>query len=141
METKNGKTYTITGGPLRPHEYITIRREMTARDKTNIANSMTAIGGTKANPTVEFRAGEGRLTALKLMIVEWQRTEDVEGPNGQINTVSIPLTAKSIEEMPGRISDYVNKIIDRFNPEYDDDDFLPDADGRSVVNSLPMMSQ
>lgn len=138
MDDEN--TFTITGGPLRAHEYVVIRREMTAADDAWITNHSTTIGGTKKNPKPVMTIGDIKLAALKRMIVRWQLTKTVKGHDGSETQVGIELSERAIEELPRRISAYINKIIDQLNPEEeeDDEDFSHAANGLSGGSSHPM---
>ena len=132
------KTHLITGGPLKPHEYIEIKREMSAADDAAIQNAASEIGGTKKNPKVHLTIGNIKLAALKVMIVSWNLTETVVSPiDGAEQQVPIPLSEQAIEAMPRRISAYVNKVIDELNPEDEesDEDFTPAANGSSAGSS------
>jgi hypothetical protein len=129
-------TFTITGGPLKPHEYITVKREMSAADDAWIQNHATSVGGTKKKPEVQLTIGDIKLAALKRMIVRWQLTRSIKAPDGSEMTIAIELTDQAIEDLPRRISAYVNRKIDELNPEdEDDEDFLTDAGASSEENS------
>ena len=117
--------YLITGGPLQPHEWIKIKREMTAADEAWIQDHATTISGTKKNPQLQMTVGQVKLAALKRMILAWQRTKTVKGHDGSETEVAIELSERAIEDMPRRIASHVNGIIDQLNPEEEDDeDFL-----------------
>lgn len=127
-------THTITGGPLRAHEYVVVRREMTAGDEAWIQNhSATMIGGTK-NPQMQLTIGDIKLATLKRMIVAWHLTREDENSGQQ---VPILLSDQAIEALPRRISTYIANVIDKLNPdeEESDEDFLAGANGSSTGNS------
>lgn len=141
MEDNN--TYTITGGPLKPHEYVVIKRTMNAGDEAWIQNHGTTISGSKKNPQIELTLGSVRLAALKRMIVRWQLTKTVKSPIDDSETqVSIELSDQAIEELDRRISSHINKVIDRLNPEDEEDDeaFTHAANGSYVGSSHQMMN-
>ena len=129
MDDEN--TYTITGGPLKPHEYVIVKREMTAGDEAWIQNHSATLGGTKKNPQIQMALGDVRLATLKRMIVRWQLTKTVKGHDGSETQVAIELSERAIEDLPRRISAYVHKIIDELNPEDEesDEDFTNAANG------------
>lgn len=130
-------TFTITGGPLKPHEYIVIKREMNAADEAWITNHSAQLSGDKKNPQVNLTIGDVKLATLKRMITSWSLTEDGPIIDGKAQQVPIILSEKAIEELPRRYSAYVNKVIDRLNPDDEDDDaaFLLGADAGSVTSS------
>jgi hypothetical protein len=132
----SANTFTITGKPLRPHEYIVVKREMNAGDEAWITNHSATIGGTKKKPEVNLTLGDIKLATLKRMIVSWNLTTEDENSGQQ---VPIPLCEQAIEGMPRRISAYVNKIIDELNPEEEesDEDFPGGANGSSTTSSHP----
>jgi hypothetical protein len=131
------KTHIISGGPLKAHEYIEIKKEMSAADDADITNAASEMGGTRRNPKVHLTVGNVKLAALKVMIVNWNLTETVESPiDGSVQEKPIPLSDQAIEELPRRISAYVNKVIDDLNPEdEDDEDFTNAANGSSAGSS------
>lgn len=132
MEDEN--TYTITGGPLRPHEYVVVKREMTAADEAWIQNHSTSITGSKKNPQVQLTVGDVKLAALKRMIVRWQLTKTAKGHDGSESQVGIELSAQAIENLPRRVSAYINKVIDELNPEDEEEEnevFSHAANGHS----------
>lgn len=134
-------TYTITGGPLKPHEYVVIKREMSAADEAWIQDHSTTIGGTKKNPKPQLTVGQIKLASLKRMIVRWQLTKTVQGHDGSETQVGIELSETAIENLPRRVAAYINKIIDELNPEdEDDEDFTPAANGHSGGSSAMMKS-
>lgn len=130
--------YTITGGPLKPHEYIQIKREITAKDEAWIQNHSAIIGGSKKNPQMQMTIGDVRLAMLKRMIISWQLTKTVKNPvDGTEAQVPIVLSEQAIEDLPRRVSAYVHKFIDLLNPddEESDEDFTPAANGHSESSS------
>jgi hypothetical protein len=129
--------YTITGGPLKPHEYIQIKRTVTAADEAWVQNHGTTMGGTKKNPKVEMTIGDVRLALLKRMIVRWQLTKPIQGHDGSETQVQIEFSEQAIENLPRRISAYIHKTIDDLNPEDEEDetDFTPAANGHSGGSS------
>jgi hypothetical protein len=114
---QNEDMYTITGGPLKPHEYVVIKREMSAGDEAWIQNHATSIGGTKKNPQVQLTIGDVKLATLKRMIVSWNITKG--DSSGQ--QVPVPLSDQAIENLPRRVSSFINQKIDELNPEDEED--------------------
>ena len=132
MDT-NEDTYTITGGPLKPHEYVVIKREMSAGDEAWIQNHASKLTGDKKNPQLQLTVGDVRLAALKRMITAWHLTKT--DSTGQ--QVPIALSEQAIENLPRRISSFINKVIDELNPEDEesDEDFTHAANGSSAGSS------
>lgn len=126
-------TYTITGGPLKPHEYIVIKREITAGDEAWVQNHGATLSGTKKNPQIQMTIGDVQLALLKRMIVRWGLTRTVTGPDGVEREMPIEFSEREIENLPRRLSAYIHKVIDKLNPEEDEDDedFTPAANGHS----------
>ena len=133
MEEQN--TYTITGGPLKPHEHVVIKREMNAADDAWITNHSSALGGTKKKPEVIMTVGDIKLASLKRMIVSWQLTRTVQTPDGSEREIEIALSEQAIENLPRRISAYINKKIDELNPDDEDDEVFTNAASGSSVSS------
>ena len=135
-------TYTITGGPLQPHEYVIIRREITAGDEAWIQNHATRIDSSSGKPEVQLTLGDVQLAMLKRMIIGWQLTKMVPGLDGNEVRVETPFSAEAIEKLPRRISAYINKKINELNPdEESDEDFTSAAaassDGSSKKTKTP----
>lgn len=132
MEDDN--TYTITGGPLKPHEYVVVRREMTAGDEAWIQNHSATMTGPKKHPKIDLTIGDIKLATLKRMIMEWRLTRTVKSPiDDSLREVEIQLSDQAIENLPRRVSVFLNKKIDELNPddEESDEDFTPAANGHS----------
>ncbi|MBA2285840.1 MAG: hypothetical protein H0W02_10175 [Ktedonobacteraceae bacterium] len=141
MESTDDNTYTITGGPLKPHEYIVIRAEMTAADEAWIQNHSASIGGTKKKPEMMLTIGDIKLAALKRLILRWRLSRTVKSPiDGSETQVEIPLSHAAIENLPRKIAAYINRKIDDLNPEddEDDEDFTPAANGPAGGSSQTM---
>jgi hypothetical protein len=115
-------TFTITGGPLKPHEYVTVKREMSASDEAWIQNHSTTVAGTKKKPEVQLTIGDIKLATLKRMIVSWQLTKTIKGPDEKETTIAIELSEKAIDDLPRRIAAFINRKIDELNPEDEDDE-------------------
>jgi hypothetical protein len=133
-------TFVITGKPLRPHEYITIKRVVTAADEAWVQNHATTMTGDRRNPQMQLTLGDVRLAMLKRMIVTWGLTKTVKAPDGSETQVAIPCTHQAIENLPVRISDYVHEAINRLNSdeeEESDQDFLPAANEHSETSLEP----
>ena len=129
----NEDTYTITGGPLKPHEYVVIKREISAGDEAWIQNHSATLTGPKKNPRPELTVGNVGLALLKRMIVSWHLTRT--GQDGKQEL--IVLSEQEVENLPRRISAYITKVIDKLNPddEEDDEDFTHAANGSSGGSS------
>jgi len=133
-ETTDLDTYTITGGPLKPHEYIRIKREMTAADSAWIQNHAARTVGSAKNPQIQFTPGDVTLATMQRMIVGWNRTREDHATGQQ---VPIPCTPENIGKMSERLTSFVQKWINHFNPDTEevDQDFLPGAAASSTANS------
>src|SRR5258708_2973347 len=131
----NEDTYTITGGPLKPHEYVVIKREISAGDEAWIQNHGATLTGPKKNPRAELTAGHGGAGPLKRMIV--RRDIPKEGDNGPAEVIAP--SEQAVENLPRRISAYITKVIDKLNPEdeEDEEDFTHAANGSSGGSSVP----
>lgn len=134
MDTED--TFTITGKPLRPHEYVIIRREMTAADYAYIQNHSMMGGGTQEKPELRLLAGDAHMATVKRMVVGWQLTRTVKRADGQEEEVPLPYSKEAIERLPLRIFKYIHKVISSLNPddEESDQDFTPAANGHSEAN-------
>lgn len=120
---ENEEVYTITGGPLKPHEYVVVRREMTAGDEAFIQNHAASLVGPKNNPEVALTIGDIKLATLKRMILSWRLTRMIKSPiDGSEREIDIELSDQAIEHLPRRISAFLNKQIDKLNPEDEEDD-------------------
>lgn len=130
-------TYTITGGPLAPHEYVIIKAEMSAADRAWIMNHASKVVGSQKNPQMDLTPGDVNLAMLKRMIVAWHRTK-TDKQSGQ--QAPIPLTEQAIERMSDRLASFVIAVINRLNPDTEEEDaaFLPSVNGSSGTNSTPM---
>lgn len=125
-------TYTITGGPLRPHEYIVVRREMTAADEAWVQNRAAKVSGDKNNPLIQLTIGDVDLALLKRMIVSWNRTR--AGEDGKQHPIEF--SDAEVEKLPRKVSKFVKAVINDLNPEDEEDfsAFLPGAAASSETN-------
>ena len=125
-------TYTITGKPLRPHEWIRIKRYMTAADDAWVKNHLINYTGDKKNPVPQITLGDSQLAVLKRMIITWGLTRSVPQPDGSSAQIPIPCTHEEIEKLPARLSNYIHEVINRLDDgeeDESDEDFLPAANG------------
>lgn len=131
MESED--TYQINGKPLKPHEYVIVRRVMTAADAAYVQNQSVLIDmSDKKNPQVQMVTGNARLATVKRMVVRWNLTRTVRGPDGQETQVPIELSEEAIERLPRRIFDFIHEQIDVLNGEDEEEaDFSPAANGHS----------
>lgn len=138
---------TLTGGPLKPHEWVRVKSYISAEDDAWIQNHSAQLGGPKNNRQLVMTIGDVRLALLRRMIITWQLTRTLHGPDGQTSEVQIPCTAQEIGRLPRTIANYIRKKIDELNPdeEEDEQDFLHDAgepsEGNSDQKSLPPPSE
>lgn len=125
-------TFVITGKPFRNHEYVTIKRVLTAGDEAWVQNHSVSLSGDKKNPQMQMTIGDVRLAMLKRMIVTWSLTRTVRGHDGSERQEPIPCTHAEIEKLPKRLSDAIHEHINRLNSdeeEESDENFLPAANG------------
>ena len=131
-------SYTITGKPLKPHEWIRIKRYMTAGDDAWVKNHLINYTGDKRNPVPQITLGDSQLAVLKRMIITWGLTRKVIATNGAVSEVAIPCTHEEIEKLPARLSNYIHEVINRLDDgdeEESDENFLPAANGHLPENS------
>lgn len=135
------EVYTISGKPLKPHEYIIIKKELTAADEAAVQNMATRINGSakKAGQAeIQSMIGDANLLLVKRMIVRWNLTRTITAENGAESEVPIELSAKAIENLPRRIYNCVLRKINELNEdeeEESDADFLPAVNGHSTATS------
>lgn len=126
--------YSITGGPLKPHEYVLIKPIITAGDDAWIQNHSAKMRGKDKDAEIVLTIGEVQLAMLKRMIKGWNLTKTKKHPHtGEPMITPIPFSVQAIEELPRTISQYVYKKINELNPDEDEEEqaaFLP-----SVVDS------
>lgn len=120
METND--TISITGGPLKPGEYVLIRSEMTAEDEAWIQDHSATMRGKGRKAKVEVTIGQVKLATLKHMIVGWKLTKTIKDHEGNDREVEIPYSKESVGKLPQRISGYIGKKIDDLNPDWEDED-------------------
>lgn len=119
----------ITGGPLKPHEYILVKAEMNAGDDAWIQNHAAKSRGQGRDAEIVLTIGDVRLSTAKRLVKGWSLTKDLTNPiTGEKSTVQVPFSTEAIEKLPGKVYRYLLKKIDELNPddeEESDDDFLP----------------
>lgn len=131
----DGETCTITGGPLKPGEWVLIKSEISAADEAWITNHSAKVGGTKKKPVVNLTIGDIKLATLKRMIISWKLSKTIKSPiDGSTKEKEIFLSANAIDNLPRRISSFLNSVIDDLNPEEEEEDFLGDANDQSEEN-------
>lgn len=129
-------TYTIAGNsnpksPLRAHEYIIIKREMTAADEAWIQNRTARVSGDKNKPEINLTVGDVDLALLQRMIVNWSLTK--AGDDGKQHPV--PFSHEAVKDLPRRVARLVKAVINDLNPDEDDfSDFLPSVAASSETN-------
>lgn len=137
---------SITGGPLRPHEYVQVLAEMTAADEQWIQNHSARVSGNDPrNPQVTLTIGDVQMATMKRVIRGWNLTQSRRRPDGGTEEVPIPFSTQNIERLPRRIYRYVLKKYDEMHPEEEESetDFLDGASASSTNHSgqgnlLPM---
>lgn len=119
---------SITGGPLKPHEYVLVKPELTAGDDAWIKNHSARLSGDKKNPDITLTIGDVQLATLQRVIKGWNLTKSRKRPDGSIEEVPFPFSVANIEHMPGKVYRYVLRKVDEMNPEDEEEteaDFLP----------------
>ncbi len=117
---------SITGGPLKPHEYVLVKAEMTAGDEAWIQNhAAVQRGKTKEDIEIVFQIGEVKLATAKRLVKGWSLSKEVTQPDGTKISIPIlynPKNPGNIEQLPNRIYKYILKRIDELNPDEDEDE-------------------
>lgn len=118
---------SITGGPLRPHEYVLVVSEMTAADEAWIQNHSAKTSGQGQDMQITLMLGDVQLATLKRVVKGWNLTKTTKHPDGGEYEAPIPFTVANIEKLPRRIYRYILKKYNELNPdeEESDEDFLP----------------
>lgn len=137
MSDEMRELVNITGGPLKPHEYILVKADMNAGDDRWIQNHAAKSNGQGKDASIQLTIGDVRMATAKRMVVGWNLTREVLNPvTGERNTVQVAFSPDAIEELPGRIYRFLLKKIDELNPDdEDDDDFLTGAGNSSGDSS------
>ena len=117
MEVNNSDIdlISITGGPLKPHEYVLVQREITAGDEAWIQNHSARSNGT--DKQIVFTIGDVQLATCQRLIKGWSLTKEVTRTDGVKSVISIPFSIQAIEKLPRTIYRYILKEIARLNPE------------------------
>jgi hypothetical protein len=119
---EDNSTYTITGGPLNPGEYVVIKAEMTAADEAWIQNHSAKMLGKGRKAKVHVTIGDVKLATLKRMITGWRLTRTIKDHEGNERQIDIPFSTEAIDNLPQRISGYINKRVDDLNPDWEEDE-------------------
>lgn len=125
---------------FRPHEWVLIRTEMTTEDSVVIQNKLAKMGAVKQGQKTEIAMtlGDSILATLERMIVGWNLTKTVYDPTGAARDMPIPYSTSAVRKLPKRITDFVLKKINEYNPDPDEEeieDFLPGSNGHTVESS------
>jgi hypothetical protein len=124
---------SITGGPLKPHEYVLIKPYMDAGDDKWIQNHSAKARGQGKETEVVLTIGDVKMASAQRMIKGWSLTKTIKLPDGGTKEIPLPFSAQNIEKLPLKIYHYILKKIDEMNPDEEeggDEAFLP-----SVVDS------
>lgn len=131
---ENEDCISITGGPLKNHEYILIQREMTAGDDIWIQNHAAKSRGEGKDQEVILTIGDVQLATAQRLVKGWNLSKEITRPDGVKETVPIyynPQVSDNIQQLPRRIYAYILKKINELNPDEDEegdgdkDSFLP----------------
>lgn len=121
-------TAMITGGPLRPHEYVMVKRELTARDEAWIADHMVKGNATDmAGGQSTFTLGSTQLATLQRVIVGWNISK-VTRRDGREFSTPIPFSVEAIGDLPGKIYRYIVMEYARIAAEVEGEDKESDTD-------------
>ncbi len=121
---------SITGGPLKPHEYVLVKPYINAGDKAWIQNHSAKSRGQGKDVELVLTIGEVQLATAKRMVKGWNLTRTITSPiDGTKTEVAIPFSTHAIEELRRPLYRYILKKIAELNEEDEDeegdDDFLP----------------
>jgi hypothetical protein len=118
---------SITGGPLRAHEYVLVKPEPDFDDEVWINNHAAKTSGDRSDPTITLLIGATQKATMQRVIKGWNITRPVKQPDGNVVEVPFPFTTENIGRLPGRISRYLIRKYAEMNPdeEESDADFLP----------------
>ncbi len=124
---------------FRQHEWILIRTEMTTEDDVAINNRLAKMSNVKQGqkPEITMTLGDSKLATLQRMIVGWNLTRTVYGPDGSNRDLPIPYSSGAVRNLPKRITDFVMKKINEYNPDMDEEEqesFLPSVIDASEDN-------
>lgn len=119
MEVNNSELdlISITGGPLKNHEYVLVQQVMTAGDEAWIQDHSARSSGTLDDKRIVFTIGAVQLATCRRLIKGWNLTKEVSRPDGEKTVVAIPFSAAAIEKLPRNIYKYVLKKINEMNPD------------------------
>lgn len=116
---------------FRPHEWVLIRTEMSTEDNIIIQNrsaKMAGVKGGQKSVDITLTIGDTMLATIERMIVGWNLTKTVYGPDGQGHDMPIPYSTSAVRKLPKRITDFVYKKINEYNPDEEEEEqerFLP----------------
>jgi len=114
--------YTITGGPLKPNEWVAVKAEMTAADEAWIQDHTARMKGKGRKARINVTIGQIKLATLKRMIVNWQLFRIIKDHEGQEKEIPIAFSAEAIDNLPLRISGFINQRLDDLNPDWEDEE-------------------
>lgn len=125
---------------FRPHEWVLIRTEMTTEDSIVIQNRLAKMANIKQgqkNTEITMTLGDSMLATLERMIVGWNLTKAVYDPSGASRDMPIPYSTSAVRKLPKRITDFVLKKINEYNPDEEEEEqerFLPSVIDASEDN-------
>jgi hypothetical protein len=118
---EDDSTYTITGGPLKEGEYVIVKAEMTAADEAWIQDHAATMVGKGRKAHVDVTIGQIKLATLKRMILNWQLFRVVKNHEDQEVKIPILYSLEAINNLPQRISGFINRKIDDLNPDWEEE--------------------
>ena len=120
---------SVTGKPLKPHEYILLKECMDAGDDAWIKNHSAKMRGKGRDTEVVMTMGEVQLATVQRMVRGWNLSRTVTNPiTSEKIEQPIPFSVEAIAKLPVPIYRFLLKKIDELNPddeEEDEETFLP----------------
>jgi hypothetical protein len=91
---------SITGGPMKPHEYVLVKRKLKAVDARYIQNHSTKARKSGENPEdieIVMTLGDSQFATLCRAIRGWNLTQTIE-IDGQLREQPIPFIPEQLEQ-------------------------------------------
>jgi hypothetical protein len=116
---------------FKAHEWVQIKREMTAADSIAIQNKLSRVTGSGKDTQVHMNLGD--------MVLGWNLSKTVVH-SGKSTEEPIPFSTQNVPHLRKAVFDLLNTEINRLNQaesEEEQEDFLSDANGHSEESSAP----
>lgn len=139
--------HQITGGPLRPHEYVLVQPELTAADEQWIQNHLARVpsggadGGRAAKDMlITLNLGDVQMATMKRAIRGWNLTLPRKQQDGSTIEVPLPFSTENIARLPSRIYRYLVAEYAKLHPDEEEEEeaFLPVVVDSSAESSDTM---